>query len=42
MSLEGEVHRYLEGSRVNDNREFFQVSLEEAKEAIQELGVRYL
>lgn len=42
MSLEGEVHRYLEGSRVNDNREFFQVSLEEAKEAIEELGVRYL
>lgn len=42
FSLEQEVHHKLEGYRVNSNREFFQISIEEAKETIKELGVRYL
>jgi len=40
--LEGEVHRYLESSRVNNQREFFQVSLDEAKEVVRKLGETYL
>jgi hypothetical protein len=40
--LEGEVHRFLSEFRVNNQREFFEVSLEEATKAIEELGVRYL
>ena len=40
--LEGEVHRYLSEFRVNNQREFFEVSLEEAQKAIEKLGVRYL
>ena len=42
FSLEQEVHHKLDSYRVNGNREFFQISLEEAKETVQELGVRYL
>ena len=40
--LEGEVHRFLSEFRVNNQREFFEVSLEEATKAIETLGVRYL
>ena len=40
--LEGEAHRFLSEFRVNNQREFFEVSLEEATKAIEELGVRYL
>lgn len=40
--LEGEVHKFLSEFRVNNQREFFEVSLEEATKAIEELGVRYL
>jgi len=40
--LEGEVHRALEIYRVNTNREFFQVSLNKAKEVITELGNNYI
>ena len=40
--LEGEVHRYLESARVNNQREFFQVSLDEAKEVVKKLGETYL
>lgn len=40
--LEGEVHKYLSGYRVNNQREFFEVSLEEATSTIEMLGVRYL
>lgn len=42
FSLEQEVHHKLEGYRVNSNREFFHIPIEEAKETIEELGVRYL
>lgn len=39
--LEGEVHRKLKAYRVNSNREFFQIQLEEAKEVITLLGQNY-
>ncbi len=42
FGLEQEVHHKLDANRVNGNREFFQISLEEAKETVQELGERYL
>lgn len=40
-ALEIELHKYLKGYRVNNDREFFQMSVEQAKEAILELGQRY-
>lgn len=40
--LEGEVHRYLSEFRVSNQREFFEVTLEEAQKAIETLGERYL
>lgn len=40
-ALEIELHRYLKNYRVNNDREFFQISVNEAKEAILELGQRY-
>jgi len=42
FGLEQEVHHKLESYRVNNNREFFQVTLDEAKETIEDLGKRYL
>jgi len=42
FGLEQEVHHKLESYRVNNNREFFQVTLDEAKETIEELGKRYV
>jgi len=40
--LEGEVHRKLVEYRVNNQREFFQIGLEEAKEIIKLLGKNYI
>ena len=40
--LEGEVHVALKEYRVNTSREFFQISLEEAKEKITKLGKNYI
>tara|TARA_R100000900_G_scaffold55003_2_gene44458 strand:- start:439 stop:894 length:456 start_codon:yes stop_codon:yes gene_type:complete len=40
-ALEHEVHRKLEHYRVNSNREFFDVTLHEAKEVIVDLGKNY-
>jgi hypothetical protein len=40
-SLEHEVHNALSQYRVNNQREFFQISLEEAKNKIAEVGKRY-
>ena len=40
--LECELHKFFEEYRVSNNREFFRVSLEEAKKAIENLGQRYL
>ena len=42
FGLEQEVHHKLEANRLNNNREFFQISLEEAKKTVTELGERYL
>ena len=42
FALEQECHHKLEAYRVNNNREFFQISLDEAKETILELGERYM
>jgi hypothetical protein len=40
--LEGEVHRKLGEYRVNNQREFFQINLEEAKKVIKLLGKNYI
>ena len=42
FALEQECHHKLEGYRVNHNREFFQIPLEEAKATVTELGQRYI
>ena len=42
FSLEQEVHHKLEAYRVNNNREFFQISLDEARYTVEELGKRYV
>ena len=42
FGLEQEVHHKLEANRLNNNREFFQISLEEAKKTVEMLGERYL
>jgi hypothetical protein len=39
--MEGEVHRALEKYRVNSQREFFQIEIEEAKEIIEKIGKNY-
>ena len=41
-ALEGELHKFFVEYRVSNNREFFRVSLKEAKKAIENLGQRYL
>jgi hypothetical protein len=41
-ALEIELHRYLKDYRINNDREFFQMKIDEAKEAIWLLGGRYL
>jgi hypothetical protein len=40
--MEGEVHHALEKYRVNSQREFFQIELEEAKEVIEKIGKNYV
>lgn len=40
--LEREVHKHLAQHRVRNDREFFQVSLEEAKRVITLLGEKYI
>ena len=41
-ALEKEVHRHLNSSRITGNREFFDVSLEEAKQVITQFGQNYI
>ena len=41
-ALEKEIHRHLEGSRITGNREFFDVSLDEAKKIITQFGQNYI
>ena len=40
--LEQEVHRELASYRVNQNREFFDIPLDEAQEAIEKIGKNYI
>ena len=40
--LEKELHRHLEGLRINSNREFFDLTVNEAKEVIIRFGQNYL
>ena len=40
--LEGEIHSYLKEYRVNNNREFFEIELTEAKKAVMKLGENYI
>ena len=42
FGLEQEIHHKLEEYRVNNNREFFQISLDEAKETVKILGKQYI
>lgn len=39
--LEGEVHQALKGHRISKDREFFAISLNEAREIIEDLGQKY-
>jgi len=39
--LETEIHRHLHQYRINDDREFFQLNIEDARKVIEELGKRY-
>jgi hypothetical protein len=40
--IEREVHKFFKKQRVNNDREFFKVSLEEAKTAIRNIGEKYI
>lgn len=40
--IEQEVHKYFKKYRVNPQREFFRVSLEEAKNVIEQIGEKYI
>ena len=40
--LEGEVHQALKGQRISKDREFFAISLNEAKETVEDLGQKYI
>ena len=40
--LEGEVHQALKGHRISKDREFFAISLNEAKETIEDLVQKYV
>lgn len=39
--VEREVHHKLKAQRINNNKEFFQISLEEAKETIKLIGNKF-
>ena len=41
FELEQEVHTYLDSFRLNKNREFFKMTVEEAKSVVERLGKRY-
>jgi len=40
--LEQEIHDKLRGYRISNNKEFFAVSLNEARETIEDLGQKYI
>ena len=39
--IEREVHKFFKKQRVNNDREFFSVNLEEAKDTIRVIGSKY-
>jgi hypothetical protein len=41
-AFERELHQYLKSHRINNDREFFQITVTEAKDAILMLGKRYI
>ena len=41
-ALEKEVHRHLDGQRIAGNREFFDLTVNEAKEIVTKFGQNYL
>jgi hypothetical protein len=40
--IEQEVHKYFKEQRVNTQKEFFRVSLDQAKEIIEHIGSKYI
>jgi hypothetical protein len=40
--IEREVHKYLKKQRVNTNREFFKLSVDEAKQVVMLIGAKYI
>lgn len=40
--IEREVHKYLKEQRVNTNKEFFKLSVDEAKHVIMLIGAKYI
>ena len=42
FALEQEVHHKLDAYRVSNQREFFQISLDEARQTVEEIGSRYI
>jgi hypothetical protein len=40
--LERELHKHFAGARISNKKEFFAVSLNEAKEAIEDFGQKYV
>jgi hypothetical protein len=40
--LENDIHIYLDSYRVNSNREFFKIDINEAIDVIKEIGKRYI
>jgi hypothetical protein len=40
--IEKEVHKFFKKQRVSPTREFFRVTLDEAKQAIQQIGEKYI
>jgi hypothetical protein len=40
--IEREVHKHFKKQRINPTREFFKVTLEEAKQVIEQIGKKYV
>ena len=42
MELEREIHSYLKEFRLNNEREFFEIDIKQAIEAIQKIGKNFI
>lgn len=42
MELEREIHKYLKEYRLNNDREFFELTLKQAIDAINFIGKNYI